>query len=264
MPILVAGSDRDPNVLAVADAVAAAGGEVVRYIPELDSIEYGLDGDIRISGRQVRPASVFSRMNVFGCDQRALAFHSNCHYAVCGWASLHGVPCLPGYPDGRRNCKIRNLGLAVKHGLRVPETLVASRSPSECVAKPLQGGGHAVMVSGDASSPDGPAFFQERIDGPEIRVFVVDGQAIAFSVESPSLDYRVHQDAKVAEAKVPCGLAEKLSGLTKELGLRFAAADFKVNEEGPCFLEINSHPMFSAFDAVCGRKVSSMVAKLLV
>jgi len=120
---------------------------------------------------------------------------------------------------------------------------------------------------------EGAVIVQETLVQPEMRIFGIAGTFLAFRLTSPSrtnkdiVDYRVNQDAKLEQldflegdgappaaasaAALLRGLAHKQAGLMREMGLEFGAADFKRrgSASGPdVFLEINSGPMFAAFD----------------
>jgi hypothetical protein len=67
---------------------------------------------------------------------------------------------------------------------------------------------------------------------------------------SPELDYRATQNCRVESIDVPVELTNGLRKLLEQLGLDFAAADFKSCAETGrlLFLEVNTGPMFAAFD----------------
>jgi D-alanine-D-alanine ligase-like ATP-grasp enzyme len=77
------------------------------------------------------------------------------------------------------------------------------------------------------------------------------------------LDYRTTQQTSV-EPWLEALPAEILSGLARlmdNFGLDFGAADFKTDPETGelLFLEINTSPMFAAFDRVSNQAVSQVL-----
>lgn len=156
---------------------------------------------------------------------------------------------------------------AQRAGLQVPRTrltalateLRAWAAQEEVVYKPIDGGDHCRVLTvenleiyGEGVLPR-PYIFQERLVAPEIRIFRVGPKFFAFRVESPSLDYREHQDATLVPIEPPAELLPGLTRVSDELGLNFCAADFKTraSDGALCFMEINSNPMFAGFDMAC-------------
>jgi D-alanine-D-alanine ligase-like ATP-grasp enzyme len=96
-----------------------------------------------------------------------------------------------------------------------------------------------------------PAIVQQRLEPPELRVYVVGRRLFGFRVISTELDYRASNQTRVEpEPSLPAALGHALLALAERLGLDWAAADLKTDRESGelCFLEINSAPMFVAFD----------------
>ena len=163
-------------------------------------------------------------------------------------------------------------------GLSIPKSLVTNDCDVlgkfrklESIVKPLNGGGlcqdlEKVIASTPARAgcTAQPAIVQERIPGPDLRVYGVGDQLFAFNLESPSLDYRELQDATITQCDVPSVVRKSLLQLMAQLDLDWFAADFKIPSVGaPVFLEVNSNPMFSVFDVVSkGALTSAMLDQL--
>jgi hypothetical protein len=98
-----------------------------------------------------------------------------------------------------------------------------------------------------------------------VRIYVIGAAEFAFEVCSPSLDYRVNQDAElILLPQVPQEVS-RLRDLMSRVGLDFGAADFKTDPETGqlVFLELNTSPMFARFDQVSGGKVcAAMIHEL--
>lgn len=157
---------------------------------------------------------------------------------------------------------------AQRAGLPIPRTLLTALASElrawareeTVVYKPMDGGDHCRVLTlenlemyGDGVLPR-PYIFQERLVAPEIRIFRTGPKFFAFQVDSPSLDYRENQDARLTPVEPPAELLEGFTRVSDELGLNFCAADFKTRASDGrlCFMEINSNPMFAAFDEACG------------
>jgi hypothetical protein len=113
-----------------------------------------------------------------------------------------------------------------------------------------------------------PAIVQPELAPPEVRVFAIAGELLAFRVVSEALDYRTDRAARVERMPIgdlPEGVAGGLLRLSSNLGLDYAAADFKACPETGrlLFLEINSGPMFAAFDRASGGAIARAMDQFL-
>lgn len=294
--VLVAGGDRDPNLLALAAALARRGaphrlllvGE--HYHPGLTWV---LAGDaphedrLEVDGEALAPAAVFLRYDVFThlADRRPASAHraTAWYTALSGWLEAHPeVRCL----NRRRGLrspppKPYQLALARRLGLPVPATLVgnvveriAAFRPGGAVVKPVAGGEHCrPLDEALAETPvrDGvapaPAIVQAALVPPERRVFVIGRRLFGFDVASTALDYRSDPATRVTPwPDLSAPLATGLRRLARALDLDFAAADFKTCPDSGrlLFLEINTGPMFAAFDAAADGAVGDAIAELLL
>jgi hypothetical protein len=150
--------------------------------------------------------------------------------------------------------KVRNLLLARSLGLQVPVTRLSNVDLAEggeaYIQKPAAGGELTRLLSeGTGEQAGAPRFIQPRLRRPETRIFRVGGQALAFEIESAALDYRGATDVTIRHVRAEPSVTTPLFALCDALGLDFAAADFMRGPEGePVFLEVNTQPMFAAFD----------------
>ncbi|HEX6202404.1 MAG TPA: hypothetical protein VF100_05315 [Thermoanaerobaculia bacterium] len=294
--VLVAGGDRDPNLPALAAALARRGAPHRLLLVGADHhpalswvLAEGDPGDDRleVDGETLAPAAVFLRHDVFThlADRRPASAHraQAWYSALSGWLEAHPeVRCL----NRRRGLrspppKPYQLALARRVGLPVPATLVgnvveriASFRPGGAVVKPVAGGAHCRPldeVLAETPARDGvapaPAIVQAALVPPERRVFVIGDRLLGFDVASTALDYRSDPSTRVAPwPDLPAPLAAGLRRLARALDLEFAAADFKTcPETGRLrFLEINTGPMFAAFDRAADGAVADAIAELIV
>ena len=91
---------------------------------------------------------------------------------------------------------------------------------------------------------------QQCLEPPELRVFRIGEQWFGFNLISDALDYRTSKSTRIQVATVEGEIIKKLTSLSDQLCLDFAAADFKTcpKTKELQFLEINSNPMFAGFD----------------
>jgi glutathione synthase/RimK-type ligase-like ATP-grasp enzyme len=238
--------------------------------------------ELRLNGRAIRPAACFMRHDVF-MQMNDVSPHAgpaalNWYHAIKGWELAH--PEVRSFNKSSRGeyAKLHNLFLARRVGLRVPDTLVTNEFDAAAralrgtlIEKPVAGGEHTTTLAGlkrrlrktDAVARY-PRFIQRKLGRPEMRVYRVGEDFIAFRLASPDLDYREHNRVKLSVARVPRGIERKLRALTDLLCLDFAAADFMLDRDRQYrFLEVNTQPMFAAFDKVAeGRLCDAIIDHL--
>jgi hypothetical protein len=275
--ILVAGGQLDPNIGAVLKRILARGVAFRDLLvgPELvPRFRAALDGPLELNGEAVEPSACFVRHDVFLAERTgAPADHRaalNWFHAVRGWGlSRPSVRMLNRRSRGADNNKVENLVRARLAGLAVPTTMVGNVPNSELAApaimKPVAGGELTRLLDQAEGLLAHPYIQQPRLARPELRIYRIGGACFGFQVDSPDLDYREHQNVRLKERRVPRELAKALGILCGDLGLDFAAADFMRSQEGQwVFLEINSQPMFAAFDRVVSGRLTDAIIDWLI
>ena len=285
--LLVAGGELDFNLGALLRRMLRRRVKFARALlgaERIPRLAIDLDKDrLVLDGKSIRPTACFMRHDVFLAQTlqtvEANAAALNWYMAIKGWELAHDD--VRGFNKRALNSdnKLSNLCLAMRHGLRVPRTLLtnefaaarrALRGP--LIEKPAAGGeltGHfgALTAKLAASTAVGryPRFVQPRLLRPELRVFRVGDELIGFSLRSPDLDYRAALRSRLKPARVPKALGDKFYAFCSAVGLDFAAADFMRDPRGGehRFLEVNSQPMFAAFDAVCGGRLCDAIIDAL-
>lgn len=278
--IAIAGGQVDPNMQVLVDRLNA---RQIPFINLLTSATTRCDlridlqeGTMVLDGEPVRPGGCFLRHNVFlhtSDDLRiAEAAALNWYQTMRGWmTSQPSVRMFNRHTYLRENNKIHNLLLARQVGLTIPDTIVTNNfaeflgHEAELIQKPVAGGEYTGLI-GDVAPSDAPypRFVQPRLDRPEMRIYRVGPELLAFRLDSPELDYRRTQDVDLVQVAVPAELGAKLVQLCDLLQLDFAAADFMVDRDGNrVFLEVNTQPMFAAFDRVCGGQISDAIIDFL-
>ncbi len=291
--VLVAGGDADPNIGALIACLQNRGVANEVLLVGANShplLTWDMDEDIlRINGKERRPSALFIRSDVFtGLAarrpepfQRAMAWFT----AVTGWAFAHAdVRILNRASALNVTNKLQVLYLARQAGFEIPSTIISNDysllssavEERELIVKPVNGGDFArdlkeilpgaIVSNGSLASP---GIVQERLVPPEIRVYKVDGRYFPYQLVADALDYRSTSDCKVIPLEVsdlPPGLTDRLGELMDRLQMDFGAADFKAcPRTGRLqFLEINSGPMFVAFDAVSAGRLTNAIADFLL
>jgi glutathione synthase/RimK-type ligase-like ATP-grasp enzyme len=185
-------------------------------------------------------------------------------------------------PNDRITDKPSQIALFGAHGLPVPETTTTNNadaakefvgSVDEAIYKPTVGGGHAdTLEAADLDGPRGeklansPVQFQERADGKNIRVFVLDGAVIGVAhVVTEAVDYR-SSDHDVEQTTVDPAIEEAAIEATELLDWTFSAVDVMYDEDDDEFvlLEANSSPMFAGFDEHGGLDIAGHLAEYLI
>lgn len=107
--------------------------------------------------------------------------------------------------------------------------------------------------------------FQQRLQGTNYRVHVVDKEVFATRADTDTVDYRYsHRDGKetnLLAVKLKAEISEKCIALAKKLQLPFAGIDLFLTTAGEwyCF-EVNPSPGFSYFEAATDQPISYAVA----
>jgi glutathione synthase/RimK-type ligase-like ATP-grasp enzyme len=290
-PVLVAGGESDPNIRSILRRARE------RELPVLEllagpgrtpALTWDVQADaLSLDGREVRPGAGFMRYDVFHAmeDKRAaVTFRAHAWYtALHGWLLAHEDVRMVNRAYAGQTNKPFMLRMAAACGLRIPRTLITNEldalermdGAAEMIAKPVPGGGFTQMVGellrttqrqGGLSAA--PAIVQQRLVSPEVRIYGVGGRFIPFDVISAQLDYRADTSTRVEPRpleSIDPALVAALGRLMDRLGMEYGAADFKTDAETGelVFLEINSGPMFVAFDRASGYAVSDAILDYL-
>jgi glutathione synthase/RimK-type ligase-like ATP-grasp enzyme len=289
--ILIAGGEADFNITSILRRMEERGmaGERLLVGPGSNP---GLTWDFQtgrltVDGRETAPEAVFIRYDVFThmADPRpATAFRAQAWFnTLHGWMLAHdGVRMLNRRYRGQAN-KPYMLDLARRVGLPIPSTLITNEldaldalaAGAPMIAKPVPGGGYTQLLEkmlADTERRDGrsaaPGIVQQRLVAPEVRIYGVGGRFIAFHVQSEALDYRADDATRVVHLPIDTidpELIAALGRLMDALEMDYGASDFKTDPDtGQLrFLEINSSPMFAAFDAASGFAVSDAILDYL-
>ncbi|HEX2834001.1 MAG TPA: hypothetical protein VHW00_13400 [Thermoanaerobaculia bacterium] len=282
--IAVAGGDTDPNLQSLLLALRRQKQRVLPLLTGASSaptITWELASDaLCFDGTPIRPAALFIRHDVFTnmsdgrpeSASRAYAWFT----AIASWAAAHPDVRLLNRHHNAQLLKPQQLVAATECGLEIPRTFITNdRRTLEAldversIAKPIGGGDYCrdlpsvlreTAWRGDAAAA--PAIVQERLVPPELRIYRVGKRFLSFNIASDALDYRATNNVVVTPAANDPKLVKPLGRLMDLLQLDFGAADFKTSPKSGryLFLEVNSSPMFAAFDAVSNLGVSKAIS----
>lgn len=281
--LLIAGGQQDPNLDVLLRRLRARGiaHRALLVGPRQEPcLRIDLEREtFELDGQVLAASGCFIRQDVFLYPAPDVgAAHNlaqNWYSAIRGWfESRPETRLFNRFVTLRENNKIFNLLAARQCGLRVPPTIVTNdlagcgASAGAMIQKPVAGGEYTALLSeslaGGAPARIGPRFVQPRLERPEYRVYRIGPALMAFRLASDELDYRRTQQVTITPVPLPAGIAQPLTRLCDRLQLDFAAADFMLDGSGRAtFLEVNSQPMFAAFDrAAEGRLCDAIIDAL--
>ncbi|MCO8125509.1 hypothetical protein NHH03_27470 [Stieleria sp. TO1_6] len=281
LQLLVVGGQSDPNTCRLVDQAHLRGVDYFFWDtdrPDARHIAWDFQSPaIDLGDATVEPEALFLRYNVFAGDpvQNHAALDVAESFALA-WPQLR---LLNRETTGDANNKSRNLMLARQLGFVIPETVVLGQlsplatmpNPDRKIIKPLAGGDHAAIVSDICNDADRlcslvPQFVQEKLDGENIRVFSIGGQLFAFHLQTTEIDYRTDEAVEVHSMPVPPVIMDLTQRLVDAIGFDYCALDFRCRSgfADPVFLEINSFPMFVAFDDACENQLADAILGFLV
>lgn len=289
--ILIGGGSTDGSILSLLRRARERGLPVIELLvgPGLNpALTWDMQADtLTLDGEEIRPAAGFLRYDVFTAmaDPRpAVSFRASAwHTTALGWMLAHDDVRVVNRGYAGQTNKPFMLSVAAACGLRVPRTLITNQldlletlpGGEEMIAKPVPGGGYTQMVGEllrNTERRDGksaaPAFVQQRLVAPEVRIYYVGGRFVPFQVVSEQLDYRADEETQVVPRAVESVDPAVLAGLARlmdRLRMEYGAADFKTDEQTGelVFLEINSGPMFAGFDRASDNAVSDAILDYL-
>ncbi|MBM3605054.1 MAG: hypothetical protein FJX25_09935 [Alphaproteobacteria bacterium] len=277
--ILIAGGHADPNLTVLVRRLVQRG---VKFCDARASPASKPDVTIDLLSRHfylndvaIAPAGCFIRHDVFlqnAVDPlEAETTALNWYQTIRGWTvSQPGIRLFNRHSNLRENSKIQNLLLASDLGLSVPPTVVSTQllhsEKGPMIRKPVAGGDYTVLLEREMEKNKAsfPYFLQPRLNRPELRVYLIGPQLTGFWLEAADLDYRRTHDVTIKQAELPAEIGEGMLRLCERLDLDFAAADFMPDKDGILrFLEINTQPMFAAFDQVADGRLCDAIINYL-
>jgi len=111
-----------------------------------------------------------------------------------------------------------------------------------------------------------PVLFQERIEGPDVRIHVVGDQLFGEAIESDDLDYRVSNKNKYNALSLPDNIAKGCKRLSATCKIPFLGIDFKIKKTTGewYFLEANTMPCYQGYDRRAKGAISRAIIEWLI
>ncbi len=209
---------------------------------------------------------------------RTLSSPDLVHHLLTNWAE-HTDATILNRPsaEATNQSKLYQAGFIVESGFLVPDSLVSNDSSTiadfvgrhgQVIYKSMSSVRSIVkqldLADLPSAGPMGPALFQQRVLGTNVRVHVIGDQAIACAIESEGTDYR-YASARMSPITLPRGVAARCVALTRKLGLVLSGIDLIVTPRGEYYcLEVNPSPAFGCFDIDPEHSISQSVAETLM
>jgi hypothetical protein len=271
--LLIAGGKSDPSISAILGAARRLGVETFDLWTDTAVITFDpLTAALWQDAHEVTSiAAAFLRADVFGAGRMSVTA------VLRGWLACHpAIKRLNPMAFGRSASvnKLSALVAAHRHGLAIPRTMAgndpralavfAAQAPA--IYKPVEGGDYCRPLVAKVATESAAIIAQERLVGPEMRIYRVGGQLFGFHIRSDALDYRTDQTAVVSPTQVPEDIGLALIALTDEMGLDFCASDFKTCPRSGIwvYLETNAAPMIAAFGPELAETIVAHLTSPLV
>lgn len=225
-------------------------------------------------------------------DQHAAFAVRQANDAIMGLlASLAPCALLVNDPwrDHAAAQKTLQLAAAARAGMRVPATRVTSDPEAARAFLAICGESGAVHKALHSTADDwrptrrvgaedlerldalrlSPVILQEHVPGVDVRVTVVGDELFAAEIDARSSsspdDYRGHEpECRIEPCSLPQAEERALRKLVRDLGLQFAAVDFRRRDDGAWFfLELNPAGQWDFVEERTGQPITEALAGLL-
>jgi hypothetical protein len=233
------GSLQDPNIKALED-------EFDLFIDQDGDLHWDLRRNILYyEGAPIEFNAAFGRSDVFGENSYNKYYNA---YLFSNYVQANDSISKYNRDYERETpYKLSNLIAARECGLMIPHTEAGKEiKRPDTIMKPITGGHHARP----GSRFEVPVILQDRIVGLNKRLFIIGADQFTFGIATKELDYRDDPNPALFVSDINDGIVFQTRALMRQLGLTFAAADFIDDGHDTWFLEINSGPMFAAFNNV--------------
>jgi glutathione synthase/RimK-type ligase-like ATP-grasp enzyme len=235
----------------------------------------------RMNRHAVPPEVTDAKVRQFCLDESRAAFQ--------GW--LHSIGDRVINPWGAESMaaqKPYQLSCAFEAGLTIPESAITnSPAAAERFLTDQRGGAIFKVLTGTSWQFTetrqfeerhreslsllrfAPAIFQQKIDrGTDIRVTIVDNECFAVAIQpnhpGAELDWRLDLSAEISPYALPPDVHDKLLALMRQLGLRYGAADLRIDPNGEhVFLEVNPGGQFLFCEIHANQPISAALARAL-
>jgi len=207
------------------------------------------------------------------------------HDALSRWCEIAPARVVNRLaPMGSNGSKPYQAQLIREQGIGVPETLITNDPQAvvdfrarhgRVIYKSISGVRSIVQTLGEEDLERlehirwCPVQFQSYVEGTNVRVHTVGGEAFATAVTTTATDYRyAHRQrdgrTELAPFELSDDLCQRCLRLAEALGLAFAGIDLKITPDGEVFcFEVNPSPAYSYYQANTGQPIAAAVARYL-
>lgn len=298
--ILLMGPVGDPMMRSVGAALEARQAEFVRINTEdvPNTVRFELELPSRAGafyltdGRVLKLSEIqaiyhrvgFSNFEVYKeYSEDEVAFvNFECQSAFHGWLNCHpGLVINRPAASGSNASKPYQIALVEDLGLAIPKTMVTNLSETARDFYDFVGGQAIyksisyvrsivqVMKEEDLARLDTlkncPIQMQERIEGFDVRVHVVDEAVFPTRILTSESDYRYDKQSELEPYQLEKDLEDTCRRVAAALGLVLAGIDLRITPAGKAYcFEVNPSPAFGWYEDRTGQGISGAVADLLV
>lgn len=193
----------------------------------------------------------------------------------CRWVNTQEATEMHKY-------KPYQLQLLHEAGIRIPETRITNDPQmvhqfyellgGNVVFKPVRGWAHTEALTPKMMTPEAlemlsrsPITLQEKIEGTDIRVYVVDGEVFAMEIQADTLDFREDADAPRVPITLPDAVIQDCHTICQTLDLVFTGIDCRRTPAGEyVFFEANPTPLFAYDETSSGYPISDRLVETLL
>lgn len=167
-------------------------------------------------------------------------------------------------------------------GATIPETLISNDATAlkhfaeqfqDVIIKPVSGGAHTtllrqhgVYISEHLHQQDtGTVTLQARIDGLDVRTYVIGDEVFSGVIYSDKPDYRTDECAEAQATDIPEDIRSLARTICAAFGMKWCAIDWRCNSKGEfIFLEANPCPYFLKFEHETQHPLTETLCRALI
>lgn len=222
-------------------------------------------------------------------QERDFAF-DQVHEGMIGvWGAMKARWVNHPWRDSQATHKLSQLSVAYRLGFELPRTLVTtSREEARRFLGERRGARHVwksltpnpsrwlpTQMLDEAAADEipsvdwAPVMFQEYVEGVDLRVTVIGGEVFAAEIDARATtsphDFRpVYGACRVGATSISDASRALIMGAMSELGLTYAAFDFRRSEDGrEVFLEVNPAGQWLFVEQRTGQPIAAALARHL-
>lgn len=177
--------------------------------------------------------------------------------------------------------KVNQLKIMKDAGITIPESIVTNdieelkefynRHNKKVLYKPLLWGEPKNLKDDDLNDENiskilhMPTLFQEKIDGVDIRVHLIDNDVFPTRIIRKSDDnYKTDRDLKIEKAVLPDSVIKDCFKIAEIFDLELTGVDLRETKSGEyVYFEANPSPQFAIYEDECGYDITAKLVNKL-